>query len=32
VFDELAAKYRTGEWPFRRKLHLDGADGAELED
>lgn len=32
VFDELAAKYRTGEWPFRRKLHLDEADGAELED
>jgi hypothetical protein len=32
VFDELAAKYRTGEWPFRRKLHLGDADGDELED
>lgn len=32
VFDELAAKYRTGEWPFRRKVHLHEADGAELED
>ena len=32
VFDELTAKYRTGEWPFRRKLHLGEADGDELED
>jgi hypothetical protein len=32
VFDELAAKYRTGEWPFRRKVHLGEVDGADLED
>jgi len=32
VFDELAARYRTGEWPFRRKVHLGEADGGELED
>ncbi|MDH2090896.1 hypothetical protein N5K21_19355 [Rhizobium pusense] len=22
VFEELVAKYRTGHWPFRRKVHL----------
>lgn len=22
VFEELVAKYRTGDWPFRRKVHL----------
>lgn len=32
VFDELVAKYRTGNWPFRRKLHLLYPDGADQED
>lgn len=32
VFDELVAKYRTGSWPFRRKLHLLYPDGADQED
>ena len=36
VLDDLIAKYRTGEPPFRRKLHLlfpDGPpDGAEADD
>ncbi len=22
LFEELVAKYRTGDWPFRRKAHL----------
>lgn len=22
VFEELVAKYRAGDWPFRRKVHL----------
>ncbi len=29
VFDELVAKYRTGSWPFRRKVHLLPSDDAD---
>lgn len=36
VLDDLIAKYRTGEPPFRRKLHLlfpdEPPDGAEADD
>ncbi|MDR6758151.1 hypothetical protein J2Y48_003449 [Mycoplana sp. BE70] len=31
VFDELVAKYRDGDWPFRRKPHLLYPDGADQE-
>jgi len=32
VFDELIAKYRTGDWPFRRKVHLLDPDEFDRED
>lgn len=32
VFEELVAKYRTGDWPFRRKLHLLHPDDPDRED
>ncbi|CAN7507086.1 hypothetical protein LJR251_003458 [Rhizobium rhizogenes] len=32
LFDDLVAKYRTGAWPFRRKVHLLYPDGADEED
>lgn len=31
LFDDLVAKYRTGAWPFRRKVHLLYPDGANQE-
>lgn len=31
VFDELVAKYRTGIWPFRRKVHLLYSDDADRD-
>jgi hypothetical protein len=31
LFDDLVAKYRTGAWPFRRKVHLLYPDGADEE-
>jgi len=32
VFDELVVKYRTGAWPFRRKVHLLFSDDADQDD
>lgn len=31
LFDELVAKYRTGAWPFRRKVHLLDPDDADRD-
>lgn len=32
VFDELVEKYRKGNWPFRRKIHLLHPDDADQKD
>lgn len=32
VLDDLIRKYRTGKWPFRRKVHLLFPNGPESED
>lgn|SRR3546814_58105 len=32
VLDNLAAKYWSGDWPFRRKVHLLYPDGPDQED
>lgn len=29
IFDDLVSKYRTGTWPFRRKVHLLYSDDIE---
>ncbi|CDN92221.1 hypothetical protein [Agrobacterium tumefaciens] len=31
VFEELVAKYRKGDWPFRRKVHLLHPDDPDQE-
>lgn len=32
VMDDLVHKYRSGGWPFRRKVHLLYTDGTETDD